>query len=227
MKKFIVVVLVVLSIFSLNACKKKDKDVNLTECVSYAQTHLYSGEDANFQVMVSIGKKEKLFIADGKVENVADFATVSVVPLNLNLANKTFKFALVADGGEVSGELKRDVVSNAYTANVEFGTFKDKLKSIKIYYDDKTVEVPLSNKLTNMLTWEQVLDIAKKELATEIKGNLDENGKLHREICIKFIRDKRNPASPYFWYVSFIAEDGSYWALLIEPSKGEIITKKV
>ena len=93
-------------------------------------------------------------------------------------------------------------------------------------YDDKTAEIPLTNQLSGMLTWEQVLDVAVKEFENEIKANLDENGKLQREICIKLIKDKRNPDSPYYWYVSFIDKTGSYWALLLEPDSGKVISRK-
>lgn len=227
MKKILVVILIILSAIGLFACKPKDKNVDLTKNVSYYQTHLYSGENTDFQVTVTIGKKEEIFIADGKTDNLKDFATVSVTPLNLNLAGKTFTFALIADGGEVSGELKRDMISNSYIANVELGELRNKIKSIKIYYNSVTVDIPLSNKLTNVLTWQQILDIATKEFQDVIKANLDDKGQLQREICIKYIRDKRNPNSPYYWYISFIGNDNTYWALLIDPVTGQIITKKI
>ena len=71
----------------------------------------------------------------------------------------------------------------------------------------------------------KVLDIAKTEFRDEIGANTTD-GVLNREIVIKLIRDRRNPDSPYYWYISFIASDNSYWALLVNPETGEVVTKK-
>ncbi len=226
MKRFLAIILIIVTLCAFAACNKDDEKLDLSQCVSYAQTHLYTGENASFSVKVEIGKKEELFNANGKTENVMEFATVKVTPLNLDLANKAFSFELIGEGLDVKGDLKKDVVSNAYVASVDLGENKDKITGIKIMYDDKKVDIPLTNQLTGMLTWQQVLDIAAKEFETEILANLDEDGKLPREICIKFIKDKRNPDAPYYWYVSFIAENGSYWALLLDPETGKVASKK-
>lgn len=226
MKKILSVLLLVVIALSFAACRPKNS-LDLKDYVSYYQTHLYTGSNDNFTVSVTVGSKENPFIADGKSGDVSEFATVNVVPHNLSLGNKTIGFALVTDNGEVSGELKRDPVRQGLSASVELGSLKDSVSAIKLYYDDKTVEIPLENRLADMLTWEEALEIAGKEFADLIKSNLDENGELKREIFIKFIRDRRNPQSPYYWYVSFVGEEGTdYWAVLIEPQSGEIITKK-
>ena len=222
---FTAVLLVVLTVFCFAACNKKKKDIDLSGNISYAETHKYTGSDADFRACVTIGIKEKLFIADGNAQEVSDFAAIAVTPLKNNLLNKEYSFTLAYEGGEISGTLTRDVVTHAYSANVDIGDFKDKLIALTVIYDDKSSVIELADKLADKISYTQVLEIAKGELGEQIDAALTD-GKLPREICIKLIKDKRNPDSPFYWYISFIAADNNYWALLLDPETGEVVTKK-
>lgn len=230
MKRFFIVltavVLVIISVFALSACnKKKNKDVDLCSNISYAETNKYIGVADEFRVTVTAGIKEKLFIADGLAQNVGEFAQISVTPLKTSLIKQNYTFTLLGESCELSGSLTRDVVTHNFVADVELGECKNKLTSIKIKYGDAEITIPLTDKLLDKITYQQALDIAKGELKEQIEGNVTD-GKLNREITVKLIRDKRNPESPYYWYVSFIAADNGYWAVLLDPTTGEVVTKK-
>lgn len=231
MKKTVLFILTIIlalgTAFSLTACKKKNKqnDVDISKNVSYAETHRYVGENEDFKVAVTSGIRERLFIADGKATDVSNFTEITLIPLKAKLQNKTYKFVLNYDGGSVDGELKRDVVTHNFTAQVDAENFKDSIKSIVILYDDVKSEIPLENALNGKIDYCKVLDIAKVALKDEIGANTTD-GVLNREIMIKLVRDRRAADSPYYWYVSFIAGDNGYWALLINPENGEIVSKK-
>jgi Peptidase propeptide and YPEB domain. len=227
MKKLITVMLLVLSVFGFCACKKEDKSLDLKSNVSFAHTEYYSGENELFHVSVTSGIKENPYIADGVQNGTVDFLEICVVPQKTELSDKTFSYTLYYEGGEVSGELTRDNVKHAYKASVDVGDNRDKLIKLTIAYDDVISEIELTDRLADAISWEQALDMAKTALAAEIEGNLSDEGKLPREICVKFIRDSRNPSSDYFWYVSFVSSEGGYWAVLLEPRTGEVISKKV
>ena len=130
-----------------------------------------------------------------------------------------------AEGGSVEGELKRDVVTHNFTAVIDAESFKDTIKSIVIKYDKVESEIPLENALNGKIDYCKVLDIAKTALKDEIGANTTD-GIFNREIMVKLVRDRRAPDSPYYWYISFIAGDNGYWALLINPETGDIVSKK-
>lgn len=222
---FITIILIAVFAVGFSACNKKGSSIDLSANISYAETHKYVGEDENFKVSVTAGIREQMFIADGVATNVAEFATVSVMPQKSDLLTKEYTYALTADGGEFSGTLERDPVTHAFVASVELSNLKDSLQNLKIYYDSNEVEIPLENKMTGKISYMQALDIAITEFRQLIDANLTDNV-LPREIIVKLIRDKRNPDSPYFWYVSFIAADSNYWAILLDPVSGEVVTKK-
>ena len=48
-----------------------------------------------------------------------------------------------------------------------------------------------------------------------------------REIYIKLVNALPDDEAPYYYYVSFIKSPADYWALLLDPVKGEVISKKV
>ena len=231
MKKTLLIILtIVLTLgvaLSLFGCKKgkKPNDVDISKNVSYAETHRYVGENDDFKVAVTSGVREWLFIADGKATDVINFTEITVIPLKAKMQNKTFSYVLNYEGGSVEGELKRDVVTHNFTSAVDAENFKDCIKSVVIKCDKDEIEIPLENALNGKIDYRKVLDIAKSALKDEIGANTTD-GVLNREIMIKLVRDRRAPDSPYYWYVSFIAGDSGYWALLINPETGDIVSKK-
>lgn len=229
-KTFLLILTIILTlgtVFSLSACKKKNKqnEVDISKNVSYAETHRYVGENEDFKVAVTSGVREKLFIADGKATDVQNFTEITLIPLKANLQNKTYTFVLNYDGGSAEGELKRDVVTHNFTAVIDAERFKDTIKSIVIKYDKVESEIPLENALNGKIDYCKVLDIAKTALKDEIGANTTD-GVFNREIMVKLVRDRRAPDSPYYWYISFIAGDNGYWALLINPETGDVVSKK-
>ena len=80
----------------------------------------------------------------------------------------------------------------------------------------------MSSVLDGAITADDVINIAK----TEFKDKLDAEyaqGKPEREIYLKLITADR---TSYYYYVSFIGDGVDYWAMLVEPKTGAIITQK-
>src|SRR5574344_1394855 len=110
MKRFFYVItavfFLVFFVVGFSACnKKKNITCDLNSNISYAETHKYIGAADDFRVSVTVGIREKLFIADGVAKDVADFARISVIPLKTSLLNKTFSYVLKGEGCELTGNL--------------------------------------------------------------------------------------------------------------------------
>ena len=63
---------------------------------------------------------------------------------------------------------------------------------------------------------------ARKEFADRIAAE-SADGKPSREIYVKLISGDR---ATYYYYVSFIGEGIDYWALLLDPATGNVVSKK-
>lgn len=224
---FVSLTIVLFAIFGIifTSCNKKGGNLDISANVSYAETYKFTGADSNFRISVVAGVREKLFLADGAATDVGAFSMLSVTPLKTDLLQNDYSFTVLYEGGEVQGTLSKDPVSNGFIADVDLGDNVAKITSVKLTSGENTAEIAVTNQLIDKLTYQQVLDIAKSEFSDAIKAATTD-GVFNREIMLKLIRDKRNPDSPYYWYVSFIAADNSYWAILLDPTTGEVISKK-
>lgn len=69
----ITLLVLLLSLICLCSCNKKPQ-ANPSDNVSRETTQYYAGESENFAVTVEKGRRERVFIADGVVTDVIDFA---------------------------------------------------------------------------------------------------------------------------------------------------------
>ena len=219
-----VVVLILVLSLGLVACdKNKTKKDDPKSNISRMTTAYYVGEDENFAVMIEKGKREKSFIADGKVNDVVEFVDIAVMPLTQN-DYEEIDFEVMAEGNALNGKLKK--TNNGEfkaTIDMNFSPEKIKLKAMcKDGEEDDNVvaEIELGNVLDDKLTAEDIVNIAKNEFKDRIAN---EGKDMQREIYVKLISGDR---INYYYYVSFIGNDVDYWALLIDPKTGDIASKK-
>ena len=227
----IIALILTAALFSFAACKKTEEKaeerIGLEKNVSSYHDAVYVGGNEDFTTHFVTGEAEKLIVVDGKVGDLARFATLTVTPLSSSLFNNTYTYTLVGETGEKSGDLVKDVIGATFSAEVgdfsEIGT----LRSVRIVSENILAsDIPLVNKLEGALGWKEILKIAKTELESTITQETD-TGELQREIYIKLVNAMPDEDAPYYYYVSFIKSPADYWALLLDPIKGEVISKKV
>ncbi len=203
---------------SLVACTKdKDGANDKTNCISRETTAFYAGASEQFAVSVEIGRREKSFVADGKSVDVVDFVQIEIVPLQKN-EYEVINYVLSGEGATFAGQLSPST-NGEWTATVELAFAPT---SIAIFAGEDECELQLANVLDGCLSSADVLNIAKTNFKERIDKELAE-GKGEREIYIKLISGDRKT---YYYYVSFIGEGVDYWAVLINPQSGDIVTQK-
>ncbi len=229
MKRIILIILSVAIIAALvcfaAGCNKNNDDITVDN-ISYIQTALYTGQSLNFTVSITKGRSEQLFIADGKAGELKEFNTLTVTPLNIDLLNNAYTYRLVGVNGELEGALSKDSFGASYTAELADIASIGALTSIKIIAVAIEDEICLVNRLADMLDAMEALNLARESLQDQIVSETVDN-ELAREIYIKFINDAKNPTSPYYWYIAYIASPTDYWTVLIDPATGEIVSKKI
>ena len=162
-------------------------------------------------------KREKTFIADGKATDVTDFAEITVVPLKSNEFTE-IPFTLSSEGGSLSGTLK----------DSGFGEFRSEIaldfvpSKVLVGEEGKQSEIALADVLAGKLGWSDAVNIARKEFADRTATE-SADGDKSREVYVKLITGDRKT---YYYYVAFIGKGVDYWAVLLDPVDGTVISKK-
>lgn len=223
MKKIIMIMILLIvcaiTITVLVSCKpSEDNEPNEKNNISYIQTSFYRGFITNFEVRITAGKKEVLFVADGKTNDCKEFSTVTLIPDSTDLYNNEYKFIVTGENGELSGTLNKDSFGAYYYLDIDLSSI-GKLKKVCISYANQEKEIELVDMLENKIDAKGALDIAKQTL----QAKLDSDNK-EREIYIRMINNTTDPNSTYYWYVAFIADPTDYYACLIEPINGGVVS---
>lgn len=223
MKKIIMIMILLvvcaITITALVSCKpNEDITPNEENNISYIQTTFYRGAVANFEVKIIGGKKEVLFVADGKTNDCKKFSTVTLIPDSTDLYNNEYKFIVTGENGELSGTLNKDSFGAYYYLDIDLSSI-GKLNKICISYGNQEKEIELVDMLDNKIDAMGALDIAKQTLQAKLEADNKE-----REIYIRMINNTTDPDSTYYWYVAFIANPTDYYACLIEPSNGGVVS---
>lgn len=228
-KVFIVITLILVVLLTFVACNsetQQEEKSALEKRVSTCHDAVYVGENDDFSADFILGEKEKLIEIDGKVGELTPFATLTVTPRSASLYNNTYTYKIKGEAGERTGDLTKDVVGAAFTAEIENAKEIGKVLSLTVSCEGiLESEVPLVDKMEGTLPRKEILAIAEREFQDAIKAESD-TGNLEREIYVKLV-NALSSDSPYYYYVSFIKSPSDYWALLLDPTTGEVISKKV
>jgi len=172
----------------------------------------FAGESEQFAVSVEKGRREKTFIADGKATDVVDFCQITVIPLKSN-DYKSINFVIKGDDSTLSGEITTSDFGEFFSL-IELGFTP---KTVTVTAGEETCEIELTDMLEGKLTSSDAVNIAKDAFKDKIAKENEE------EIYVKLITGDR---TNYYYYVSFIGDGVDYWAMLIDPSTGDIISKR-
>ena len=211
-RKTVIVILLLsalaLSALCLAACDRDSSEEDRPKDISRMVSAFYAGECEDFAVTFERGSKEEPFIADGKTTSVVDFSSLRVIPLRATEVSE-ISFTLAGAAGEsVSGKLE---------VAAEFAPVK-----VTLTAGELTREIDLGDILSGCLGGYDAVEIARREFASRSDAEGQE-GEQTREIFVKLITGDR---TAYYYYVSFIGEGVDYWAVLLDPATGEVVSKR-
>ena len=213
----VAILVLIVSAVCLVACNKNKTQNTPFDNVSRRTDAYYAGECERFAVSVERGVREKTFIADGVATDVDAFCELTIQPLKSN-DYQSISYVLSGGTSTLSGELTVGQYGE-FTASVALDFVPEKAT---ITAGNATSEIDLSSVLEGALTSQDVINIAKREFKDKIDAEYNQ-GKSEREIYVKLITADR---ASYYYYVSFIGDGVDYWAMLVDPKTGEIISKK-
>lgn len=219
MKKFCISFLVVLScLFAFTGCSKDVKNNGLNNYISYLQEQSIVGENENYTVIIDGGKKEEVFVDDGKVGKLVDFTKIVVVPKKSN--NKsTIEVRLIEGNKDDSIELTKD----SFTGNYE-KTINNRINPRKVIIANEHID--LKDITVDFIKKDKIIEIVKTELKEQIDSGYKDN-KFTKEIYIKLVRDNNNIKGTHYWYVAVIDAENKFSSILIDAKTGKVLNKKI
>ncbi len=198
----------------LAACNGDKKDQPASD-ISRVTTSYLAGESELFAVSLESGMREKAFIADGKVTDVAPFVELKITPLKAADAEGV-DFVLASSDATLSGKIDKGTNGEFKTA-LDLTFVPDK---ITVTMGEQSSEIDLCNVLEGAISADQAISIARETFKDKLESEAAE-GKT-REVYLKLITGDREN---YYYYVSFIGDGVNYLATLISLD-GNVVSKR-
>lgn len=218
MKKFCISFLIVLvGLFSFTGCSKDVKNNGLMDYVSYLQEQSIVGENENYTVIVDGGKKEEVFVDDGKVGKLVDFTKIVVVPKK-QASKSVIEVRLIEGDKDDSIELSKD----SFTGNYE-KTIDKRINPRKMIIANEHIE--LKDVTNEFINKDKIMEIVKSELKEQIDNGYKDN-KFNKEIYIKLVRDNNDINGTNYWYVAVIDGENKFSSILLDAKTGKVLSKK-
>lgn len=230
-KIFFVFVVLACCLTAFVACgeKKTTQDI-LNESVSSRQTACYAGGDENYSVSLTTLTQEQVFVADGKVGDLKTVTTLQIKPLKA-MEDVKMSYCLVGENGKIEGNAEKNVLGTAYVARIDDVSPIGKIKEVTVKIGEgeeaKEVTFVLEDKMQDMKTPDEALTIAYNHFKDKIDAQIAGENGFEREIYIRFVNDRKNAQSEYYWYVAFVASRNDDMSVLIDPKTGEIVNSRI
>ena len=193
--------------------------------ISYFNNQMLVGEDSNFYVEVVDGSREKTLIADGEVGEMAEYCTINVTPINLDMTNRVLTFKLTGENGVYEGSLEKSIIGINYNANVEEPQKLGTLKNVTIALGEQKFEYNLSSINANGIDYKKAVESVYNNCAEDLESMFDGNT-FKSEVYIKISCDRSKNPKEYFWFVNVVENSDNMFCVLIDMQTGEVIAKK-
>ena len=212
------------------ACgEKKTTEEILSDSVSSRQSACYTGSDEDFDVTLSTLSQEEAFIADGKVGNVVTRTTLVVKPVSAT--DKEMTYSLQSESGKKEGVLSKNVLGNAYLAEIdnisEIGVPVSVVITVGSGEEATEYTISLTDRMADVIDADEALMTAYEYYKQQLDAEIASEDGWQREIFVRFVNDRKDSESKYYWYVAFVADRNDDMAVLIDQANKEIVNSRV
>lgn len=229
-KILIVVCAIVCCLLVFVACDgNKSADEILGESVSSRQTLCYGGVSDDFDVTLTTLSQEEAFVADGKVGKMVTRTTLVIKPKAI--WDETMTYSIASESGKIDGSLSKNVLGSAYVAEIsdlsKIGA-PTTLTVTKGSGDDaEQYEIALENKMADVIDSDEAIRTAYEFYKQQIDAEIASEDGWQREIFVRYVGDRKDSESKYYWYVAFVADRNDDMSVLIDPATKEIVNSRV
>jgi len=217
MKKVVLTVLVVLSVFILFGCSKKD---NLQDNFSEITYFYFNGisNDKQMSASISVGEREDPYIIDGIHGNVCDFSLI-VVRFNFPINENSITIDFYSEKDKKSIVLEYNPLNSTYMADLGYAIKEGKNYSMK--YKNNTIDFIEESKSFKIGFSDAILksiEVLNDKLNVFYKGN-DFKG----ECYLKIYNNINEDFQKLYWIFTIVGEDETSHNVLIDIDEEKII----
>ena len=226
LKKLSVICVALIGMFCFTGCGKNK--IHIADYIIEERETLFTANDDLYNVSLCSGKRELNYNLDGVVNNLTDFAILSISRNNnKNMANDTYAYIVTVNAENFTGFLTKSEIDNTYCSDLEIAIPADAVINVKISFTGYTFDKDLTNTSNSFaVDKDTALNIANEELCENVE-NLIKN-KSNIEVVTKILKDYSSvELKNYYWYVGIVASNGETLGILIDSNTGNIIAKKV
>ena len=215
---------ILMSIFSLMAvlffgCGKTTADY-VKENVAEITKTFYFAENENFYITLASGQREKEYLLDGRAQPLTDFALLSVTFFD-DIPSEIINVEVTIDEEKRQVEMEYNSMTNSFLADLEL--LLNENEQIAVKYADQTLT--LENLSKNfVIDWQQALNIAIKELKTEIEKE-KKYANLNAEVYLKVLDKKANKFDNFFWCFTILNVKNESFSVIISTTDGSVLAK--
>lgn len=214
MKKRIVFIISILCVLTLVACTP---DLEKNPRLSELRSDIMMGKNDQYSVVLVSGIREEPFDIDGlSQKDKVYFTVITVTPTDYNPLAE-YNFSVKIGNETYNGKLNKHPYNQSYSVEINVLTSQPEL-DITISHGNHDSIVTLNSVIgEDFINGNKAYQIAEKKLKDKIsaKGG-------NYEVFVRLIENPINANGGYFWYVAFIFEDETTYAVLIDPVSMEI-----
>ncbi len=220
MKKFFVFAFMLACVgMFVGGCGKKTSDY-VKENMSEKTEVYFFGETTEVYATLSSGKREEVYLMNGKSEKNVDFAL-----LTMNFYNETFgnllKVSLDVNGEKSEIEMELNALNSTYMVDLEKKFVGD--ESITIEYMDETIV--LSNLSKDFgISADKAIEIASKQLSKQIKKEKKLSA-LNAECYLRVLDKRANNFQDMFWVFTVVNTKNETYSVVISTVDGSVLSK--
>ena len=217
MKKFIVLLTLLLTIFTFGGCGTMEEYIKNN--MSEIRQNIFDGTSGSFYVTLSSGMRENPYLSDGVHNKTVEFGVIELELFDKLYSGEKLEYTAKIDDKEISGILERNPFTGSFMDDIEMIINDDAKIEINIKYGNGEI-VSLENKSKNWeIDYEKALEIGVKKI-TEKLSELKEkpSGEGYLKIINNYTAGKK-----YFWYFNFKTADLKSYSLVIDTATGSIL----
>lgn len=221
-KKIIVFILCSISVLCLFSCKDSVKKYNAN--ISELRTNMYAAENESMKASAITGRRENPYLLDGQSNEKLDFTVITVTPTSYVASNK-YTYSVTLDGKEYKGEFLPHPFAPSLSTDIPLKTVANEIDII-VDCSGTAQTLKLISKISaDTISADKALTIALNKLKPQLK-EFQVSGKLNAEIYVRLTDNPIDATGGYFWYVAFINETQTTYAVLLNSTTGEVAAIK-
>lgn len=217
MKKFIVLLTLLLTIFTFGGCGTMEEYIKNN--MSEIRQNIFDGTSGSFYVTLSSGMRENPYLSDGVHNKTVEFGVIELELFDKLYSGEKLEYTAKIDDKEISGILERNPFTGSFMDDIEMIINDDAKIEINIKYGNGEI-INLENKSKNWeIDYEKALEIGVKKITEKLSElNKKPSGEGYLKIINNYTAGKK-----YFWYFNFKTADLKSYSLVIDTATGSIL----